>query len=101
MTAGLFQQDGQIDGRTAHAAIFGRQAQPEPAVLGERVVGFARGLGVLVAFLRIWGRADFVEQLADVGAQRLLILREAEIHGAYLWSRLARSSTRLARWNMA
>ena len=84
MLARLFQQDGEVDGRAAHAAIFGRQAQPEPAVLGERVIGLARRLAFVVAFFGVVRRADFVEQLPDVIAQRFLILREIEIHCTHL-----------------
>jgi hypothetical protein len=54
--------------------------QAEPAMLGERLEGLSRRMAFVVAFLGVFRRADVVEQLLDVAAQRLLVGREGEIH---------------------
>ena len=51
MPAGFLQQDGEIDRRAAGAAVFRRQDQAEPAVLGQRLIGFARRTRLIVAAL--------------------------------------------------
>ncbi len=76
----FLQQDSKVDCGAACAAIFRRQDQTEPALLGERVKSLARWPRFVVAFGRIFGRTNIVQKRANVIPQHFLIRRKSEIH---------------------
>ena len=99
MPADLFEHDREIDRRAAGAAVFGRDDDAEPAVLRQGFVGLARRPAFVVAAFGILRRAHFIQQIANVFAQTLLLGREIEIHRQL--SSFAISSTLFARLYIA
>src|SRR4030095_17016270 len=73
MPAGFLEQYGQFDRGAAAAAVLNGQVEPEPSVLRQRLIGFARRLLLSVTALGILPRTNLAKQLLKMTAQGVLL----------------------------
>ena len=86
----LLVEDHLLHQRRAATTVLARPAQPDPAVRAEQPLPLAPGLEALVLTARTAGVAErgelademLREPVAHLGAERLVLGREAQVHAA-------------------